>query len=98
MNLGHPSPPLRYGTAVAAVILAIVARLLLDPTLEDRLPFAFQYIALAFAAWFGGFGPAIVALIAGLLGTRYFILQPRGTLEIENTQQVWSVFRYLIDG
>jgi PAS domain S-box-containing protein len=98
MNLRSPSPLLRYGFAVAAVILAVFARQLLDPRIEDRLPFAFQYVALAFAAWFGGFGPAIAALIVGALGTRYFILVPRGSFTLENEQQIWSILRYFIDG
>jgi PAS domain S-box-containing protein len=97
MNLRNPSTPLRYGAAVAAVFLAIWARQMLDPWIETRLPFAFQYIALAFAAWYGGFGPAIVALIVGALGTRYFILVPRGQFSIDDTQ-IWSIGRYLLDG
>ncbi|WP_395022547.1 PAS domain S-box protein [Dongia sp.] len=98
MNLRSPTPSLRYGSAVVAVILAIVARQLLDPWLEDRLPFAFQYVALAFAAWYGGFGPALFALILGVLGTRYFILMPRGSFALDNAQQIWGILRYLIDG
>jgi PAS domain S-box-containing protein len=98
MNLRSPSPLLRYGLAVAAVILAILARQLLDPWVEDRLPFAFQYVALAFAAWYGGFGPAVVALLVGALGTRYFILLPRGSFALENDQAIWSILRYFIDG
>jgi PAS domain S-box-containing protein len=98
MNLRNPTTPLRYGAAVAAVILATWARQGLDPWVQDRLPFAFQYIALAFAAWYGGFGPTIAALIVGALGTRYFILVPRGALSIENEQQIWSLFRYVLDG
>src|SRR4051812_6096146 len=98
MNLNNPSTPLRYGSAVAAVLLAIWARQLLDPWVAERLPFAFQYIVLAFAAWYGGFGPAMVGLIVGALGTRYFILVPRGQFSIENPQQVWSIIRYFVDG
>jgi PAS domain S-box-containing protein len=97
MNLRSPSTALRYGTAVVAVILAILARQSLDPWVQDRLPFAFQYIALAFAAWYGGFGPAILALILGALGTRYFILVPRGQFSISDPQ-IWSIARYLLDG
>jgi PAS domain S-box-containing protein len=98
MNLRSPTPLLRYGSAVAAVILAILARLLLDPWVDDRLPFAFQYVVLAFVAWYGGFGPAVFALIVATLGTRYFILQPRGSFALESDPQVWSILRYCIDG
>jgi PAS domain S-box-containing protein len=98
MNLRNPTTPLRYGSAVAAVILAIGARQLIDPWLQDRLPFAFQYIALAFAAWYGGFGPTVAALIVGALATRYFMLIPRGALPIESEQQIWGLLRYVVDG
>ncbi|MDQ7247930.1 PAS domain S-box protein [Dongia sedimenti] len=97
MNLRTPSPALRYGSAIAAVIVAILARQSLDPWVEARLPFAFQYIALAFVAWYGGFGPAILAMIFGALGTWFFILEPRGQFLLSE-QQIWSVARYLIDG
>ena len=46
MNLRTPSPALRYGCAVAAVVIAILARQSLDPWVEARLPFAFQYSGL----------------------------------------------------
>src|SRR6185369_12804921 len=98
MNLRTPSPLLRYGSAVAVVILAVVARRWFDPWVGDRLPFAFQYLALAFAAWYGGFGPALVALIVGAVATRYFILVPRGSLALTNGQQIWSILRYFVDG
>jgi PAS domain S-box-containing protein len=98
MPLTAPSPLLRYCAAVVAAILAIWARQALDPLFETRLPFAFQYIALAFAAWYGGFGPALLALLVGALGTRYFILPPRGAFWIEEQTQVWSILRYLVDG
>jgi PAS domain S-box-containing protein len=98
MNLRNPTTPLRYGSAVAAVILAIGARQLIDPWLQDRLPFAFQYIALALAAWYGGFGPTVAALIVGALATRYFMLIPRGALPIESEQQIWGLLRYVVDG
>jgi PAS domain S-box-containing protein len=97
MNLRTPSPALRYGCAVAAVVIAILARQSLDPWVEARLPFAFQYIALAFVAWYGGFGPAILTLILGVLGTWFFVLEPRGQFLL-NEQQIWSVARYLLDG
>jgi PAS domain S-box-containing protein len=83
---------------VAAVALAILARQALDPWLEARLPFAFQYVALAFAAWYGGFGPVLLALLVGSLATRYFLLEPRGTFIIADEAQVWGQLRYLIDG
>jgi PAS domain S-box-containing protein len=98
MNLRTPSPLLRYGSAVAVVLLAVWARQWLDPLVQDRLAFAFQYIALAFAAWYGGFAPALLALLVGALATRYFILQPRGSLSLDDEQQIWSILRYFLDG
>jgi len=98
MSLRSPSSQLRYASAVGAVLLAFGARHLLDPWLDDRLAFAFQYIALVFAAWYGGFGPAVLALIVGTLGTRYFFLVPRGTLSLESAEQIQTIVRYLVEG
>jgi PAS domain S-box-containing protein len=64
---------LRYGCALVSILLAIGARMLLDPVLGDQLPVSLLFLAVAFTAWFGGFGPAVAAV---LLGAFSFVFLP----------------------
>lgn len=66
----------RYGFAVGVVILAFLLRLVLYGDLDYRLPFAFFLPAAMIAAWYGGFGPGLLAAVAGLLLGDYFFLTP----------------------
>jgi PAS domain S-box-containing protein len=72
----------RYLTAVAAVALATATRVALVPVLGDRFPFLAFLVAIILAAWYGGFGPAIVAIGLSWLALDQFLLQPRGPLQL----------------
>jgi len=69
-----------YGLAVFASAAALIARAILDPILGDRQPYAMFYAAVAFAAWPGGLGPALLALVAGWLAGTWFFVEPRFTV------------------
>jgi signal transduction histidine kinase/CheY-like chemotaxis protein len=71
---------IRYGMAVLAAAVALLARLLLDSLLGDNLPFLLATLAVVVVAWHGGFGPSLVTLLLGLLATAYFFLPPRHDL------------------
>ncbi|HYO13988.1 MAG TPA: PAS domain-containing protein [Thermoanaerobaculia bacterium] len=51
----------RYGAATAAVVVALVVKLLLDHTVETGAPFLLFPLAILVAAWFGGLGPGLFA-------------------------------------
>jgi signal transduction histidine kinase len=70
----------RYGTALLAIAVTLLARLLLDPWLDDLLPFLLCSLAVVVVAWHGGFGPAVLALVLGVLANAYFFLPPRHDL------------------
>src|SRR5260370_16794776 len=77
----------RYIVALAAAILAVVARGLLSPILGDYLPYVTLYPAIAFGAWFCGVGPSILLTVVGIVGARYFIVVPRYSLNIPDIPQ-----------
>lgn len=77
---------LRYGAALGATLLATIARHLLDPILDDRVPFITYFAAVAFAAWHGGFGPALLAVVASALAADYFFTQPRHSFSLNNIE------------
>src|SRR5262249_62044476 len=58
-----------YGGAGAVTLTALLLRWALDPSLVRGLPYATLYGAVAIAVWFGGLGPAVVAV-----GVRYPII------------------------
>jgi signal transduction histidine kinase/CheY-like chemotaxis protein len=70
---------LRYGSAAAGIALATWLRMLFDPFLHDHFPFGLCYVAVLFSAWYGGWGPALLAFVLGLLATNYFFIAPRDT-------------------
>jgi K+-sensing histidine kinase KdpD len=87
MPTGQRLPVLRYGSAVVVTALATWARLLLDPVFGESLPFITYFIAVVVVAWYGGFGPAVVAVVLSALAADYFILHPRGNLFVHGREQ-----------
>jgi PAS domain S-box-containing protein len=69
-----------YGSALAGLAAAVVARWLLDPWLGDALPFVTLFGAVAWAAWPGGYQPAILVVVVGYLAIGYLFIAPRGQL------------------
>jgi K+-sensing histidine kinase KdpD len=65
-----------YALAAGAVGIAFGLRYLAQDDLGFRLPFMFFVPATLLAAWYGGLGPGIGAMLAGLLLGDYFFLEP----------------------
>ena len=62
-----PRPIATYWPALAAVVVAGVARWLLNPWLGTDLPFFTLYFAVIFAAWFGGLKPGLLSVALGFV-------------------------------
>ncbi len=88
----------RYGMAVLAAAGAVVVRLLLDPLLGNSLPLLLACLAVVVTAWYGGFGPSLVALLLGLLSAAYFFLPPRHDLAASLDDQDLRVGGFLFLG
>ena len=82
MRKNSLASPLRYGIALLSVILATTIRLALNPLLGDRVPLIVFFVAIVFTAWYGGSGPALLALVLSWFSADYFLLQPHGSLPI----------------
>jgi PAS domain S-box-containing protein len=63
----------RYGIALLSIVVATVLRRLLNPIVGEAYPFATIFLAVVFSAWYGGFGPALMASIAGLIAAAVFL-------------------------
>jgi PAS domain S-box-containing protein len=86
---------LRYGSAVVSIALATWVRILLDPALGEQFPYATLFFAVLFTAWYGGFGPALAAVVLGALSSAYFLIPPRGSFAVQGWDQRVGMVLYL---
>ena len=67
---------MRYGFVILAVAVEVVIRWSLNSILGDRFPFILPFCVVALAAWFGGRGPALLAVLLGAASTWFFVIKP----------------------
>jgi PAS domain S-box-containing protein len=96
-TLSH-SPVARYAVAAAVIALAVVARLLLDPLLGNRFPFATLFFAVLAVAWYGGFGPALFATVVGAFLSARLLLPPRDSFVVAGFDNQAGLLLYLLVG
>jgi signal transduction histidine kinase/CheY-like chemotaxis protein len=71
-----------YGGAVAVTLAAFHLRWVLDPWLGLAVPYATLYGAVAISVWFGGLGPAVLAMVVGYAMSNVRYTSPTGELSI----------------
>src|SRR5437764_10889574 len=84
-----------YVAAVVATGAMVSLRCLLDPVVGDYLPLATLYGAVAFAVWFGGYRPALLATVLGYLACDYLFIEPRGRLGFASVHDFVGLILYL---
>ena len=87
-----------YALAVLILVLAFTIRSVLDPLLKDRLPFVSFFLATTFVAWYCGFGPSLLTLIAGWLTADWFFIDPRGQFDIPHETNLIASVSYFLSG
>ena len=70
------TPFRRYALAFAAVSVATLLRLWLDPLLIWKAPFVFFILAILASSRYGGLGPGVLATGLSLVSGAYFFLKP----------------------
>ncbi len=90
------SPWARYLLAFAAGAAMLGFRYLLDPWLGGDLPFTLLVMAVVFAAWYCGPGPAIGTALLTVAGGLYWFMAPHSFFAIPQTPQIASVLAYLV--
>lgn len=86
----------RYVAAIAAMLVALLARELLTPLLRDSLPYITLFPALAFSAFSCGVGPSAGATLLGLLATRFWFIAPVHSLNVPEVAQLTGIFVFLL--
>src|SRR5256884_2969416 len=72
-----PGPPkLSYAMAVLSVAVAIIAAELITRLLHAEPIASSMLCAVIFTAWFGGFGPALLAIALAVLAFHYYLVPP----------------------
>jgi PAS domain S-box-containing protein len=85
---GHALP--RYLAAIFVLSIAIIARLLLQPVLNDDAPFSTFYLAVVVVSYLAGAGPAIIVTAVGAGGGWWFMMP--------HPNPLWSAFFCMICG
>lgn len=77
MYLYEPIPTWkRYGIALGAVVLSTLLTFALRPLLGAQTHYLTFILAAIVAAWYGSWGPGLVATAVGFLAADYFFIEP----------------------
>ncbi|MES2124926.1 MAG: PAS domain S-box protein [Gemmatimonadota bacterium] len=87
---------LRYLVAVGLVAAATGLRLALTPIVGSSVPLSLTLIGVALAAWYGGNGPGLLALILGGSAVLYFLLPPAHSFDVAGEGQVLSLIAFCV--
>jgi signal transduction histidine kinase/CheY-like chemotaxis protein len=68
-----------YGIAVVVAGIALALRWRFGPILHNHLPLLTMYAAVAFAAWYGGYGPGLLVTALGFTAAYFLGLKSEGT-------------------
>jgi signal transduction histidine kinase len=88
VNASGTKVVVRYIVAVASAGAAFALAMTLEHPWVTLSPFFLFYAAVAVSSWYGGTGPGILATVLGALAVDYYILEPRGSLRIDNPNDV----------
>ena len=75
---------LRYGIAFLFTGAALLCRVPFWSFLGASIPFTFFWPAIMFTAWYGGFGPGVLATLLSTLAGAYFIFEPQFSFVVAN--------------
>src|SRR6266478_6644046 len=88
----------RYGSGVAAVAAATLARWWLHPMFGSHRPFVTYFVALPLIAWYAGLGPTLLALLVGGLAADVFFIEPASAFAIHDALDVRGLGLYAVLG
>src|SRR6266446_6112732 len=74
----------RYAIAVLSVGIAIVVAELLTVLLHTEPIASSMIAAVMFVAWFGGFGPGLLAIALAVLAIHYYVVPPLNSFALKN--------------
>jgi len=87
---------IRYGIAIGVTVLSLLVRWALWPVLGSQTPHMTFFPAVMISAYFGGFGPGLLATISGAFAAHYFLGDTR--FQIDTVQGAVSLTLFLLVG
>jgi PAS domain S-box-containing protein len=92
------APIVCYGFALLAVVVATGLRLLLNPLLEDNVPYITYFFAITLAGWMGGGRPAAFAVMTSAVAAWYFFVPTPWSVMIASTQHRIGLIVFIVLG
>ncbi len=88
---------IKYLLAALLALVSLLMRLLLTSSLgPTKVPFGFTIVSVALAAYVGGFGPGALAAVIGIVGSVFFFIPPRYSLQLESSQDVLQIITAVV--
>jgi PAS domain S-box-containing protein len=97
-SLKSNNPVMRYGVAIASVLVVLCFRSVLHPLLVDKIQYSVFLLAVVFSAWYSGGIPALVALALGAFLGNTFFVAPYHTLKIGDLSDALAISSYVLIG
>src|SRR4051812_35109182 len=87
-----------YGVALLATAISLLIRWPLRPVLGDAVPHMTFFPAVMIAAYFGGFGPGLLATILSAVAANYFIPHQSPSFQATRANEVAALILFLLVG
>jgi PAS domain S-box-containing protein len=94
----HPTAAalVRYTLGTLAGIGALLLRNFLTPFFGEHNPYHTAWLAVVFAAWYCGLGPAIVTVVVCAVGIWYYFLPPINSFYVKGTPELSGMLGFLV--
>ncbi|MGZ3303321.1 MAG: PAS domain S-box protein, partial [Isosphaeraceae bacterium] len=90
--------PARYAVAIGSAAISVVLVEFLFPSLGNQFPFLLLYPGVICAAWYGGFGPGLLATVLSALCADYFQFEPRFSFAVAGRPGQLAISLFLVVG
>src|SRR3954452_1707544 len=87
-----------YGLAVLAPAACLLVRWPLWPLLRNAVPHMTFFPAVVIAAYFGGFGPGLVATVLSAIAANYFLTGQLRAFRVSDANDVAGVILFVLTG
>lgn len=82
--------------AMMILVVAWIVRWLLNPVLEDHLPYVTYFAGVAVAAWIGGVRTALMVLFPGFFFSWYFFVAEQSSFSVPNLKHLAGFTMYFM--
>lgn len=87
-----------YGIALAATALTLLARWLLQPALQNNVPYLMFVLPVSLSAWYGGLAPGLFATLLSAAVADVFFVRSQQLFTIDPTVDVVQFAMFLFVG